>query len=128
MSEKLIYHEIPELSREEALRQLESADIGERAEALIALAYFDPDWRWVQSLCIDAIHGRFDGLRETGILCIGHTARVNRQIDLDIVLPLLYDLYRDPDLQGWAHNALSDIHVFVGFDRKAADKRYGIKT
>ena len=46
-------------------------------------------------------------------LCFGHLARIHRQLDRDVVLPVLRKLADDPETRGQATDALSDIEIFV---------------
>lgn len=126
------YHGIPVLGREEALRRIIENDGARKVEAVVSLAYYDPDWRWVQSLCIDLINNNDKDLRYAGILCLGHIARVRGVIDLSIVLPVLYslcdDASSDPFSRDIAIDSLNDIEFCVGFDRKIEDAARGIRT
>jgi hypothetical protein len=53
-------------------------------------------------------------VRGMSALCLGHLARIHRQLDLDRVLPILHGLEADQDI-GWrVGDALDDIESFLG--------------
>ncbi|GDY33441.1 hypothetical protein [Gandjariella thermophila] len=84
------------------------------AEALVGVAYHDPDWQWVQDTCLRLLGHPDTGVRAIAITCLGHVARVHRQLDTDKVVPALTRLTSDPDLGGRAEDALDDINHFLG--------------
>ena len=53
-------------------------------------------------------------VRRTAVICFGHIARINKTLDLDLVLPKLQALKGDPAIGGSVEDALSDIHLFLG--------------
>jgi hypothetical protein len=107
------YERIEPMSREDALERLKLPDGPAKARALLSLAFHDPDWRWVQNLCLDAMTNSDAGVRGTAALCLGHVARIHKQLDLDRVLPALQQLQDDPEI-GWrVKDAIDDIDTFI---------------
>jgi len=107
------YEPIEAMSRQAALVLLALDDGPTRARALLALAYFDEDWRWVQELCLELLTDPDAGMRATAALCIGHLARIHKQLDLDRVLPALHVLQDDPEV-GWrAADVIGDIDTYI---------------
>src|ERR1051326_2548243 len=82
-------------------------------DALVGIAYYDPDWRWVQSYCLLFLNHRDADIRGLAATCLGHLARIHRVIDLNIVLPELKKLLKDPEIGGRVEDALSDIEIFL---------------
>lgn len=107
------YERIPEMTREEALALLKAADGLSRSRALLSLALYDPDWRWVQNLSLALIEDPHSDLKGTAALALAHLARIHRTLDLDVVLPALERLKNDKNIGGRVEDALSDIEIYV---------------
>lgn len=111
------YQEIPARSRAEIEADLERGPAPEVIEALLSAALHDPDWRWVQAHCLRFARHEDPGVRGVAATCLGHLARLHRQLDLDAVVPVLEALRRDPQVVGPAEDALDDIETFIGKHR-----------
>lgn len=111
---ELTYKAVIPMARSEALLELESADRLRKAQALLAIAMFEPDWRWAQNLCLQILASDEKNLEEIAVTCLGHIARINGQIDKDRVLPVLAALLQNPEIAGVAQDVLEDIEIFVG--------------
>lgn len=109
---KLIYQEPHSISREETEAAFASRDPERIALALVNVAFHDADWRWVQERCLSFTHDDVAAVRQVAVTCLGHVARVHRQLDLERVLPALDELSRDSEVQ--VEDALDDIHMFAG--------------
>jgi hypothetical protein len=48
-------------------------------------------------------------------ICLGHLARIHRQLDLEVVLQRLTELQTDPLVKAGADDALDDIRFFLNF-------------
>ncbi len=84
------------------------------AEALVGVTYHDPDWRWIQDTCLNLLNHPDAGVRAIAITCLGHVARIHRQLDTERVVPILTRFKSDPQLGGRAEDALDDIAHFLG--------------
>jgi hypothetical protein len=111
---KLIYHAPHPISREEAEAAFASCDSKEIAFALVNVAFHDPDWHWVQDKCLGFAHSDIAAVRQIALTCLGHVARIHRQLDLERVLPILDELSRDPEVQ--VDDTLDDIQIFMKVD------------
>jgi hypothetical protein len=49
------YSTPPRLSRKQATADLASADSRKRVDALLSLALYDSDWRWIQDQCLASL-------------------------------------------------------------------------
>lgn len=107
------YREVPPISRNEARAVFRTKDEAAISEALLRLTFHDPDWRWVQDQLLQYAKHRSSAVRGMAGLCFGHLARIHRQLDRDVVLPVLRKLAEDPETRGQAMDALSDIEIFV---------------
>jgi hypothetical protein len=108
------YEEIDSISRSDAMIPLGSANSRDICNALVRLAFHDPDLRWVQGLCIELAEHSTVEVQSTAILCLGHLARIHRALDLEKVVPLLIDLRKNPLLPGRVDDAMDDIEIFLG--------------
>jgi hypothetical protein len=109
------YQEVVKRDREELEILLRSSDKQNIQNALLSAAYYDPDWRWVQNQCLALTHHNDQSVRCIAATCLGHIARIHRQLDLDFVLQRLTEMKVDP-LVGWAvDDALDDIRLYLKF-------------
>jgi|SRR6516165_1303574 hypothetical protein len=113
MSEGLHYEEPLPINRAEADVILAGSDEARICETLIRLAYHDPDWRWVQDLCLRFLQYPDRSVRGCAVTCLGHLARIHGTIDAAKVLPALRTLQTDIALAGRVDDAISDIEMFV---------------
>jgi hypothetical protein len=109
----LKYVEPTPLSRDAAAVEIASGDPMRVAEALVSLAFFEEDWRWVQEICLAHFSSAEASVRSIAATCIGHVARIHRQLDLQRVVPMLRALMNDPETRGYAEDAWDDITMFV---------------
>jgi hypothetical protein len=110
---RLTFESVEPISREVALARLRELDGLTRARALVSLAYHDPDWRWVQDLCLRLLNDPDVGMRGIAVLCLGHLARIHGQLDLTRVLPALRRLRDDEEVSARVADAIDDINTFV---------------
>jgi hypothetical protein len=110
----MLYKAPQPMDRSEAERIFAGHDESAICNALVSVAFYEPDWKWVQALCLRFLEtpGTSKGVRSLAATCLEHLARIHRIIDLDIVVPLLESLRDDPEM-GTAEDALDDIRVFI---------------
>lgn len=111
---KVSYEKIEPISRGEAEMALQGVDPEKTVLALLSLAHYDLDWQWVQERCLNSLGSSLPDVRMAAITCLGHLARIHRQIDRDRVLPALNHLRSNPDLVGKIDDAIEDIELFTG--------------
>ena len=107
------YHDVEPISRADAALAFDSAEPDAIADALIRLAYHDPDWQWVESRCLAYCRDPNSDVRGAAITCLGHLARIHGALHLGQVLPVLLELRSDPAVGGRAEDALDDIRTYV---------------
>ena len=107
------YQGIAPITRREAEALIQFGSPEEISLALIRLAYHDPDWRWVQDLCISLSSHADKWVRRSSVTCFGHIARIHGVIDKDKVMPVLNRLLLDPEVKGEAEDAMGDLAVFI---------------
>jgi len=107
------YEEIKPISRIEAEAIFDSSNDYKISKALVRLAYYDEDWRWVQSKCLEYLENSGKEIQSTAVLCLGHLARIHHQLDLETVLPVLMELRNDSSLIGKIEDTLDDIRIYI---------------
>jgi hypothetical protein len=114
MTERSYWQPTP-VTDEEAKQAFQHGSIAELSRTLVALALYDTDWKKVQTYCLEFLEHPDAGVRAVAATCIGHLARIHKQLDLDIVLPALYRHQSDQgrSVAGNVDNALSDIEIFM---------------
>ncbi len=109
----LEYQELRPLSHTEADEALSSDDHLLIARTLIAIGLHDEDWRWVQHHALGFLSHGSEVVVSAAILALAHTARVNRSIERNMVIPALHALATDSRYAGKVQDALDDIEVNV---------------
>jgi hypothetical protein len=100
-------------TREKIEEMLQSGAAREIGEALWSAAYYDPDWRWVQSQCLRFLTHADVGVRRNAVTCLGLIAVFHKKLDKDLVLPALQKAAEDPEVKSRAEDSLDDIrHTF----------------
>jgi hypothetical protein len=116
---QFIYEPIPEYDRDTAIQEMESGVTERLTRALLALAFYDSDWRFVQSLCIKNSKDADENIRGIAILCLGHLARIHRALQTEIAVPAVVEALEDSSnyVRGCAGDTLDDIMIFCSGDK-----------
>lgn len=101
-------------SRQDAELVLRTGTTEAICETLVALALHEDDAAWVEHTCLEFAGHPSPNVRAVAATCLGHLARIHRQLNLELVLPALRRLLQDSSTSGYAENALSDIEIFMG--------------
>jgi hypothetical protein len=109
------YQTVVERDREELEILLRSGDKQDIQNALLSAAYNDPEWKWVQVQCLALTHHNDHNVRWVAATCLGHLARIHRQLDLDLVLQRLTEMKADPLVSAGVNDALDDIRFYLKF-------------
>ena len=107
------YEDILPISREQLHRALTSESEEHAARAIIAVGLYEPDWRWAEQTCVQALQDSREDVRAAAITSLGHIARIHGRITVARVIPELEGLRSHPTLGGVAEDALEDILRFV---------------
>jgi hypothetical protein len=112
--ERLNYIEIPVYEKGTAVREIESGAPDRIALSLLALAFHETDWPWVQNLCVNFSNDLNNNVRGTAIQCFGYIARFRGTLDTEVAVPLVIDALSDSEdfVRGIADDALEDILMF----------------
>ena len=105
--------EVLKRDRAELMLLLSSPEPTDILDGLLSAAYYDSDWKWVQGQCLAHLDHREHSVRGLSATCLGHLARIHKQLDLALVLPRLLLLKDDPEIGNSVQDALDDIAVFL---------------
>jgi hypothetical protein len=108
------YTELGPITRAAADEAFASNDPARICTAMVAVALNDPDWEYVEATCLQLLTSPLLDVRRVACTCLGHTARIHLALHRDVVEPLLLGLLADPEIGGWAEDALDDILIFLG--------------
>jgi hypothetical protein len=84
------------------------------ARALVGATFHHPDWRAVQELCLRLLGGTDRPLAATAATCLGHLARIHRQLDTETVRSALARQHGDRLVGPRAQDALDDLDLYLG--------------
>ena len=107
------YHEIFPMDRADLERLLESGNEKAIIDALLSAAFYDPDWKWIQTTCLRFLDHPKTDVRWNAATCLGHVARIHRKLDVEIVVPKLMSLKADAAIAPNVEDALDDIRWFL---------------
>lgn len=113
---RMQYKKVPTSNRDYCIQQLETGESQAIVEALLSLAFHDPDWQFVQELLIKYSRSSIPDVRYMAILCFGHITRIHGKLDKERVMPILKAALEDPDwrIRGTSEDVLEDIEIFYG--------------
>ncbi|MDB5971727.1 MAG: hypothetical protein JWQ90_4177 [Hydrocarboniphaga sp.] len=81
--------------------------------ALVSLAFHEEDWRWVQKRCLYFLESDDEDISGLAATCLGHIARIHRQLDKDVVVHALRSKLSNAKIAGRIEDALDDIDTFI---------------
>lgn len=110
------YQEPSYLPREEAEAVFSGRDHQAICQALVDVTFTDQDRQWVESLCVRLSRHPEADVRGLVATCLGHLARIHREIDLESARGVLDQLAHDSDASVVARTeeAWDDIRMFTG--------------
>lgn len=109
-----VFHNPPAAAPAEVHAALDRGDLFEARNAMVGTAlYGDGDWKELQELHLQLLTHDDHQVSALAATCLGHLARVYRQLDEDRVVAALRRSQSAPHIRGTASNALSDIEVFL---------------
>lgn len=114
----MILDEVNPITRTDAEAGLTSGIPDKICDALIRITYHDPDWRWVQDVCLQLASHSDPQVSGLAVTCLGHLARIHGVLDMEKVLPTLSRLLDEPKISGRVADALDDINMYLERDFK----------
>ena len=115
----MFFEQVIQIGRDDAEDAFASGDAWRIRDALVRIAYHDPDWRWVEMKCLEFTSHPETSIRMVAVRCFSHLARIHGVLDIDKVLPVLRALERDPQLSGTVEDTLEDLRIFLRIPIKA---------
>ncbi len=112
-----VYHKVVPISRKDAEVAFSSGNSDRIGDALISIAFYDPDWRWVQDKCLYFIDSSLPDVRRLSKICLGHLARIHGKLEMNKVLPILERLRNNAEVSGTVEDTFEDIEIFIGNQR-----------
>lgn len=109
----MIYREPPPAGRDDLLDAVHGGNAEAIAEALLGVTTVDPDWRWVQNQCLALLRHESADVRAIAITCLGHLARIHRQLDAAKVIAELQNHQNDEQIAGRVRDALDDLALYL---------------
>ncbi|PPS26924.1 hypothetical protein BVY11_21160 [Pseudomonas amygdali pv. morsprunorum] len=107
------YKNSPVYDRSTVEKALDSKEIKSVCEALLSIAFYDPDWEWAQRKFLDGLESSNPDIRGLSATCLGHVARIHQKLDkVRVITAFRYHL-NDNAISGQIEDALIDIDMFV---------------
>ena len=100
------------ISREQAVTALSCGRAPEVCQALIDVAYFEPDGEWALEQALAFTGNDDENVANAATTAIGHLARTHPQLDMTRAISRLNELRSAPRTSLAAKYALEDIEVF----------------
>ncbi len=118
------YEKLEPISKKKAKELLARSDRELVCRTLVRIAMFEPDRRWAQSQCLRFAQHQDSFIRGVAATCLGHLARIHREIDEEEVIPVVRQLLHDADpaTRGKAEDALSDFSTYLGWNSRKLRK------
>jgi len=107
------YQDPPLFNRQDAEKAFSTTDVKSICEALVSVAFNDSDWKWVQNKCLEFLSKGSPEVRGVAVTCLGHIARIHRQLDKEKVFNALRRYLDDSSISGQVEDTLDDIDMFV---------------
>lgn len=108
-----IYLEPQKITQQEATSIFSSDSVPEMCQALVAIAFYEEDWRWVQEVCLKFLNHNDPQLRRLAVVCLSHIVRIHRKLDRDLVVSILKEHLTDIEIIDAIEDTLYDIDLFL---------------
>ncbi len=110
---KIVYYKVIPFTQKEAEKAFANGNPKEISHALLGLAYFEPDWKYVRDLCVKFLSDKTNKNHSMAAICLGHLARIHKNPEIRKVIPFLKGFLSDPDIGGTVEDAIDDIKRFT---------------
>jgi hypothetical protein len=108
------FHNPPSATPPEVRAALDRGDLQGGLDAMVGtVLYGDGDWKELQELHLQVLEHEDRQVSALAATCLGHLARVYRQMDESRVATALRRAQSVPHISGAATNALEDIQTFL---------------
>jgi hypothetical protein len=100
-------------SREQMETMLRSGQAEQIIDAMLSATYYDPDWRWVQLQCLQALTAADVWVRRNAATCLGLLAVFHQKLDVELVVAALRKAGEDAEVAPWVEDSLADIQHYM---------------
>jgi len=107
------YQEVLPINKNDAERIFASDNLEKIREALVAVSFYEEDWKWAQDECLKFLSHENNIISGLAATCLGHIARVHGKIERGKVLKELNSRLNNLEIAGRIEDAMSDIDIFV---------------
>jgi hypothetical protein len=109
-----VFHNPPPATPVQVRAALDRGDLPEALEAMVGTALYGyGDWREPQELYLQLLEHEDHQVSALAATCLGHLARLYRQLDERQVVAALRRARSVPHISGTAADALEDIEIFL---------------
>ena len=108
-----IYENIIPINKQEAELAFSSTDVEKICNAMVSIAFFEQDWKWAQDKFLSFLENSNSVVSGLAATCLGHLARIHRNLEKVKVVEALRTQLKNPDIAGRIHDALADIQQFA---------------
>jgi hypothetical protein len=112
-TEQRKYRAAQQRSREQMEAMLKSDEAEQVIDALLSAVYYDPDWRWVELQCLQALTHADVWVRRNAATCLGLLAVFHQKLDTELVVAALKKAGQDEEVRPWVEDSLSDIEHYM---------------
>ena len=117
MSENLHYQSLDPIERVDAEAVFVSGSPEDIGRAILRVALHDPDWEYAERAALAHLAYPHVWVRRNAATSLGHIARIHRRLHTGRVIPALLQLAQDPEVCGYAGDALDDCEIFLAIRR-----------
>jgi hypothetical protein len=107
------FEEIPPVDKSQAEMAFEKGTTEEIVYSLLGTTLHGADWQWAEKWCLHFLESPVTDVRNTAIICLGHLARIHRNLHKAEVLNALSKYVSDPVFSGRIGDAIEEIEFFV---------------
>jgi hypothetical protein len=107
------YRQAQQRSREQMEAMFRSGLAEQIIDAMLSAAYYDPDWRWVQMQCLQALTAADVWVRRNAVTCLGLLAVFHQKLDVELVIAALRKAGEDAEVAPWVEDSLADIQHYM---------------
>ncbi len=109
------YVEPKPITQEEVLNVMKNGSHEAIEEVLVSVAFEETDYEFALSIVLRGASSNVAAIRGTGILCLGHLARLHGRLPLDPVMAIVKKGLKDDSdyVRGQSENAADDIAIYI---------------
>ena len=107
------YHNVFPVDKKSAKIIFASGDINKICHTMVAVSFYEKDWRWAQNVCLELFNDANPEISGLASTCLGHIARIHQKLDKERVTEILRNRLNDDRIAGRIQDALDDIEMYI---------------